>query len=264
MGLGGMGAALGGLFGGGGNKAAAAAPMADKKDPVDPGQPTDTAEPPPDDPNMGGGEENPFAGITLPPAMAKGGGCQEVADRIEQIIVVMFQAQVGEMDAETKKLVEAQMGDAIPQMKAQMLQMCEAQHWPQELKDCVLTAATPGDLEGCEQYVTEEMKNSEMTGGIDEPTEPAEPPPPEQPAPAWSGGDDCGAVGQRIVQLAINQAGDMPDDQKKMMEEAMAEAASQIVDACTQGQWSAEVRTCFLKSGTIQDAEVCFQNVGGM
>lgn len=198
-----------------------------------------------------------FANIKLPPAAPKGGDCQAVADRLEIVIRAMLETQFGTMDADTRKMVEGQMGSMIPDLKAEMLKMCNEQKWPQELKDCVLVAETADALQGCEQYVTEEMKNSDFGGG-----EPPEPPMPEQPAPAWSGGDDCAAVGQRIAQLAMNQAGELDEESKKMMEEAMAASTAEIVEVCTQGQWSADVRSCFLKAGTIQDAEVCFGNLG--
>ncbi len=257
-GLGGMGAALGGLFGGG-RPSAAIAPMGEDKqdkpsDPSDPLAPTSVDvgdEQPPTDPGM-----DMFANVQLPPAGKPGGDCTAVADRVDAIVRAVFTSQVGQLDADTRKMVEAQVEAEIGKVKTQMLEMCTSQNWPTVLKDCLLTAADMTALQGCEQHMTAEMK----AGPPSDPDEPL--PAPATPVPAWSGGDDCNAVGERIAQLAMGQVGDMSPEEKQMMMASMKDAMGEIVTACTAGSWSAEVRGCFFKAASIDDAEGCFRNAG--
>jgi hypothetical protein len=259
-GMGGLGAALGGLFGGGGGAARAAeAPSA----PAAPGeeakaaQPVDDGEgdqPPPED-----GVPDEFKNIKLPPPGAKGGDCSAVADRIKGLVVAMMEQELGKLPADQRGMVQGQMDEMVAEVHGQMKQMCEDQKWPQTLKDCVLTAPDMGALQKCEQYVTEEMKNQ---GGPDEPGEPEPPTEPVAAAPAWTGGDDCTAVGQRVMQLAMLQAGEMPPEVKAEVEKSLQEAIAQIAAVCTEGKWSAEVRGCFFKAGTMEAAEACFQTAG--
>lgn len=250
-GLGGMGAALGGLFGGG-RPSAAIAPMGEDKA-GNPDQPPPTTivegdEQPPTEPTT-----PDFADVKFPAAGKAGGGCPEVADRIDSIIRAVFTSQIGQLDAETRKMVEAEVEAEIGKVKTQMLEMCTSQSWTQPLKDCLLVAMDMNAVQACEQHMTEAQKNAPAPD--DKPSEPA------KPVPAWTGGDDCNAVGERITQLAIGQVDLDPDQQKEMME-TMKDATGEIVTACTAGSWSAEVRGCFFKAASINDAEGCFQNAG--
>lgn len=266
-GMGGIGAALGGLFGGGGG-ARAAAPAAPSAPgaPAAPAAPGEEAKGAQADEAAGGDIPPEYANVKLPPPAPKGGDCEAVATRIQGLVVAVMEIELAKLGDEERKLAEGQIQGMVGEMKQQMKDMCESQKWPQELKDCVLTAPDMGALQQCEQYVTEEMKQADMAGGGDEPEAPDEPDEPAVPVaavPAWTGGDDCKAVGERVMQVAMANAGsDIPEEFKAEMEKAMAEAIGQITSMCTSMSWSAEQRGCFFKAGTMDAMESCFSNIG--
>ncbi|MCB9559712.1 MAG: hypothetical protein H6709_17975 [Kofleriaceae bacterium] len=212
-----------------------------------------------------------YANVKFPPPGAKGGDCTAVADRVHAIVKAAANAELGDMDANTRKMAEQAMDSELAKVRTQILEMCKAQNWPQVLKDCALTAADMQALQGCEQYVTDEMRAADAAGDdagdddgdvYDDGDGGDDDAPAAKPVPAWTGGDDCQAVGERVAQLAMAQLGDVPAEMKADVEGAMKEAITEVVNTCKAGKWSAEARGCFLKASTIEAAEDCFGKVG--
>jgi hypothetical protein len=268
MGLGGggmgIGAKLGGLFGGGAKEAAAA--------PAPGAEPTEVHKtgkggPDPDDEKIEAGDEEPaeHVAVKFPPPGQAGGDCAAVTDRLMIVLTQMMQGEMGELTEEQKgaaaKEVEAQMTE----MRTQLLTMCTDQKWPQELKDCALTAMSEEDLDGCDKYVPEGMDDGDSDDGDgDGDYEPGEdyPAEPAKPVPAWTGGDDCQAVGDRMIQLATAQMGaEAEGEGAAEMAASLKEAAAELVTMCTDGKWPDDVRKCVLAAPTIDDAGECLSKI---
>lgn len=262
-GMGGIAGKLGGLFGGGAAKTAAPAePGAQDGDrhAMGAGQ----------DPSANAAAEAPPAAaaaeLKFPPAGQPGGGCDKVTERLMIIIDQMMERELGELTAEQKAAAASEIKAQMDSVEGEVMKMCTDQNWSQELKDCALTAMSEADFDKCDQYAPEELQDPPVADEDgDGEYEPGEdyPEAPAQPLAAWTGGDDCKAVGDRMVQLTMAQVGELPDEYKAQVEQELAESATQLATMCTEGNWSAEVRKCFLAAGTIDVAGECFGQLGG-
>jgi len=257
----GIGAKLGGLFGGGTSAAMADSHKLDKAGPtsIEPGEPVS-----PDhegDDVKGGPAPSPAAAIKFPPAGQAGGDCAAVTDRLIIIISAMMNGEMGELTDEQKGAAKTEVDAQMAEMKAMVMTMCTDQAWSQELKDCALAAMSEADLDACEQYAPDDLKHEEPVEDY-EPGEdyPAEPP---KPVPAWTGGDSCKDVGDRLVQLATAQMGDLPTEAVDEMASSLQEAAEQVKVMCEDGKWSDSVRTCILTAPNIDATGECMAGIAG-
>lgn len=252
---GGLGAKLGGLFGGGVKEDAAAAPaaagdQAPGRHAMGKGQDPSAVAEPAAPPTTDGPK------LTFPPAGARGGDCAAVTDRIMIIVEQMMAAELGSLTAEQKAAAKSEIDSQMASVRDEFMKMCTDQSWSQELKDCALTAMSEAEFEKCDQYAPPETEE-ELEPGEDYPAEPA------KPVPAWTGGDDCKAVGDRMMQLATAQVGDIPAESRAEYDKSIAESAVEITNMCASGQWSESVRKCVLQAPTIDAAGECLSQVGG-
>ena len=74
------------------------------------------------------------------------------------------------------------------------------------------------------------------------------------------GGPDCGAVGNRAVELirAEIRAESDPDAQNAM-ESMIGPLKDGIVSRCRNREWSEEARRCFVEADTMEAADACVE-----
>ena len=202
---------------------------------------------------LGGKLGDLFAGAAasateLPPPAARGGDCDSVADRLMLVMKAYVEAKLASLPAEDRAAAKGMIDGELAGMRPQLLAMCTGEKWSQELRDCALTAASIDAFDACGQFAP--------AGSALAAEDPA------TPAPAWTGGDSCKDVGLRLTQLAAVSMGGLDPAMKSEMERALAESAKQTEEACTTGNWNAEVRTCMVAAATIDDVTPCFEKLG--
>jgi hypothetical protein len=71
-------------------------------------------------------------------------------------------------------------------------------------------------------------------------------------------GPDCGAVGNRAVELIRAEIAAEPDpDAQNAMESMLGPLKDGIVDRCRHGGWSEDGRRCFVEAETMEAADAC-------
>jgi hypothetical protein len=182
----------------------------------------------------------------FPPPAPKGGDCDAVADRVMLMVDAYIAAEMKQLSPEEQAMAKSVMSADVAGVRGQLVTMCRDEQWSQELRDCTLTATSVAELDGCERHAP---------AGAAATAEAA-------PPPAWTGGDSCKDVGLRLTQLAMVSMGEVDPAIKAEMEQALAESARQMEEACTTGNWNAEVRACMVAAATIDDVTPCFEKLG--
>jgi hypothetical protein len=184
----------------------------------------------------------------LPPPAARGGDCDSVADRLMLVMKAYVEGQLTALTDEEREAAKGMIDGELAGMRPQLLAMCTDEKWSQELRDCALTAASMDAFDACGQFAP---AGSALAAEA-----------PATPAPAWTGGDSCKDVGLRLTQLATVSMGGLDPAMKAEMEQALAESAKQMEEACTTGNWNAEVRKCMVDAAAIDDVTPCFEKLG--
>jgi hypothetical protein len=77
------------------------------------------------------------------------------------------------------------------------------------------------------------------------------------------GGPDCGAVGNRAVELIRAEIRHEPDrDARDAMESMLGPLKDGIVSRCRHREWSDADRLCFVQAETMEEADVCAARAG--
>ncbi len=202
----------------------------------------------------------PVPAAPLPPPAPAGGDCGAVAARLLAIAQAQVEAELTGADATTRQTAEQMVGPMLAQLREQVQSACQAQNWPAELRDCVLTAADMAALQGCERFATDEMRQqAAAASSAPDPVAPA----PKGPPPAWDGaGDDCDAVGAQIAALTRWQISGAPEEQRAAAEPMLAEIAGQVAAACKAGSWSEAGRRCLLQARATDALQQCAASLG--
>lgn len=195
--------------------------------------------------------DEPATPVALPPPASAGGGCAEVAKRIGDVALAKGLAELGN-DAEARKLGEPMIRDLVTAMVPQLEQACMQQSWPQQLNDCILTAADADALGDCERHVTPAMRDAAAKA----PSAP-EIPRPTTPAPVWNGGNDCAAVGAHTAALAEWEVSGAPDAIRASAAELVAQIKPAVEQTCTASGWNDTVRACILGAASLEAVNAC-------
>jgi hypothetical protein len=77
------------------------------------------------------------------------------------------------------------------------------------------------------------------------------------------GGPDCGAVGNRAVELIRAEIRAEPDrDAREAMESMLGPLKDGVVSRCRNRAWSEEDRSCFVQAATMEEADACAERAG--
>jgi hypothetical protein len=77
------------------------------------------------------------------------------------------------------------------------------------------------------------------------------------------GGPDCGAVGNRAVELIRAEIRAEPDrDARDAMESMLGPLKDGIVSRCRNRAWSEADRSCFVEAQTMEAADACAERAG--
>jgi hypothetical protein len=86
---------------------------------------------------------------------------------------------------------------------------------------------------------------------------------------AWAGcgggggGPDCGAVGNRAVELIRAEIAAEPDrDARDAMESMLGPLKDGVVSRCRHLEWSEQDRLCFVQARTMEEADTCAEGAG--
>jgi hypothetical protein len=203
----------------------------------------------------------PAPPVTLPPPASAGGDCAAVARRVGAIARAQIDAQLAGLDEETRRATAEMVEGMVAELPAQVQAACEQQAWPQELRDCVLTASDVDALQGCERFATPEMRKAAEAAANDTSSSPA--PAPQGPPPRWDGASsDCAAVGAHVVALARWQISGAPEAQRGMAEEMLPTIGDQVAGACDMGSWSEDARRCMLEAQSLEAVDACAAKLG--
>jgi len=92
---------------------------------------------------VGGADDQLPRDINFPPPAPAGGDCNAVADRMLLVLKAALAADAETMTPDELKQAEAMM----PTMRTEVLTTC--QQYPQQLRDCMLTATSSDALDAC-------------------------------------------------------------------------------------------------------------------
>ena len=221
-------------------------------DPVGPRDDDPTAKPvDPDNADVASPPATTAVDIKLPPAQAAGGDCTAVSSRVAAIMIAAGEAQLGD-DAEARKIAEPMLRDAATAVRTEIDKQCTAQAWPQNLKDCLLTASDAASLQGCERFATQAMKDAAAGAA---PTLVAERP--TTPAPKWTGGHDCSAAGAHTAAILDWELSVAPPDVRASAADLVAQLKAGVELQCTSTPWPDDVRKCVVAAGSMDELNAC-------
>jgi hypothetical protein len=193
--------------------------------------------------------------VDLPPPMAAGGDCHAVATRVGDLARATMDAQLASVDPEARAMAEPMVKDTIAQIPTMIEASCTAEHWPQALEDCVLTAASIDALQACDRFVTPEIRAQAEAAAA------SQLPPlvqPTTPAPRWDGASaDCAATARQAVAMAGWQLSAAPADVRATSADLLPQLQAGVETACTAGAWSEAQRRCVLTAASIEAMNAC-------